>query len=166
MANNIELATFGAGCFWGTEKFFRKQFGHALTEALVGYEGGKGENPTYKQVCEGSTNHAEVCQLQYDKSKVKYADLVEYFYRFHDPTTLNQQGNDRGTQYRSVIFYHTPEQQQIAQQVTQQVQSAHYSGKTITTLIVPAGKFWTAEDYHQKYLELNPSGYCNHRLRW
>ncbi|CAF1988949.1 unnamed protein product [Rotaria magnacalcarata] len=160
-----ELATFGAGCFWGTEKFFRKQFGANLISALVGYMGGA-SNATYQDVCTGTTSHAEVLQLSYEPNKVAYADLVRFFFRMHDPTSLNRQGNDRGTQYRSVIFTHTNEQQKIAEQIRDEVQaSGKVKGQIVTQIQSATGlQFFTGEPYHQRYLENNPDGYCNHRL--
>jgi len=164
----LSKAAFGAGCFWGTEKFFRRQFGAALKTTSVGYMGGNessdGTPPSYARVCSGRTGHAEVLFMEYDPNEVKYEDLVRFFYRMHDPTTLNRQGNDKGTQYRSVIFYFTPEQKQLAEQVTQQVQSQFKS--PIVTSFEPAGTYFKAEDDHQLYLDKNPNGYCNHRLRW
>lgn len=161
----IELATFGAGCFWGTEKFFRKQFGSNLLSAMVGYMGGASK-ASYEDVCTGTTNHAEVLQVSFDPNKLPYADLVRLFFRMHDPTTLNRQGNDRGTQYRSVIFTHTIEQQKIAEQVRDEVQaSGKIKGSIVTQIQSSDGfTFFPAEDYHQHYLENNPGGYCNHRL--
>lgn len=126
--------------------------------------GGDYENPTYKLVCTGKTGHAEVLDMEFDKSKTNFADLCVYFWRMHDPTTPNRQGNDVGTQYRSAVFYHTEEQREIAERVKQEVQEKYTS--PIVTEIVPASKFWTAEEYHQKYLFNNPDGYCNHKLRW
>lgn len=160
-----ELATFGAGCFWGTEKFFRKQFGTNLLSALVGYMGGASKS-SYEQVCTGTTDHAEVLQVSYEPTKVNYADLVRFFFRMHDPTTLNRQGNDRGSQYRSVIFTHTNEQQKIAEQVRDEVQASGKIKGQIVTQIQPAKglQFFEGEPYHQRYLEENPGGYCNHRL--
>lgn len=160
-----ELATFGAGCFWGTEKFFRKQFGANLLSAFVGYMGGASK-ASYEDVCTGTTNHAEVLQLSFDPSKQPYADLVRFFFRMHDPTTLNRQGNDRGTQYRSVIFTHTTEQQKIAEQVRDEIQASGKVKGQITTQIQSADglQFFVGEPNHQKYLENNPGGYCNHRL--
>ena len=161
----VELATFGAGCFWGTEKFFRKQFAPNLISAMVGYMGGA-STTNYEQVCTGTTNHAEVLQVSYEPSKLNYADLVRFFFRMHDPTTLNRQGNDRGTQYRSVIFTHTNEQQKIAEQVRDEVQASGNIKGQIVTQIQPANglQFFAGEPYHQRYLEHNPDGYCNHRL--
>jgi peptide-methionine (S)-S-oxide reductase len=161
----VELATFGAGCFWGTEKFFRKQFGANLISALVGYMGGASK-ANYEEVCTGTTNHAEVLQLSYEPSKVAYGDLVRFFFRMHDPTTLNRQGNDRGTQYRSVIFTHTNEQQKIAEQIRDEVQASGKIKGQIVTQIQPADglQFFKGEPHHQRYLEENPGGYCNHKL--
>ncbi|KXS14129.1 oxide reductase [Gonapodya prolifera JEL478] len=165
MAANGQLAkaTFGAGCFWGTEKFFKKEFGDGIVNAVVGYTGGHSQNPTYKQVCTGTTGHAEALEIEYRPEKVKYEDLVRFFFKFHDPTTLNRQGNDVGTQYRSAIFYYNPEQLEIAKAVTAEMQPLWK--RPITTSFEPAGVFWLAEDYHQKYLEKNPAGYCNHYVR-
>jgi len=164
----VELATFGAGCFWGTEKFFKKQFGPALASSVVGYMGGKSSNPSYEQVCTGTTNHAEVLQVGFYPNKVPYSDLVDFFYRMHDPTTLNRQGNDQGTQYRSVIFTHSAEQQKIAEQQTEKMQQSGKVKGQIATQIQSADglTFYPGEPYHQNYLDANPNGYCNHRLRW
>ncbi|KAF9274028.1 Peptide-methionine (S)-S-oxide reductase [Mortierella alpina] len=163
-----DKATFAAGCFWGVEKAFQKQFQGEQFTTRVGYTGGADDHPTYEKVCNGGTQHAEALQIEFHPSKtLSYPVLVEFFYRMHDPTTLNAQGPDRGTQYRSAIFYHSPEQQDIAHQVTAAVQAAHFKNK-IVTQIVPAGTWFDAEDYHQKYLEKNPQGYeCpSHYLRW
>ena len=121
----------------------------------VGYTGGTAVNPTYREVCTGTTGHAEALQIEYDPSKVKYEDLVEYHFRMHDPTTMNRQGNDTGTQYRSAIFFHTPEQERIAKEVRDLLQATKIKGKIVTE-IVPAKVFYPAEDYHQLYLEANP----------
>lgn len=174
MSNDI--ATFANGCFWGTEHIFRKYYGggKGLLDAKVGYIGGKesSKNPSYEEVCTGRTGHAEATQIEFDPSKVSYAELVEFFYRSHDPTTKDRQGNDRGTQYRSAIFTHSAEQDEVAKKVTEEVQQKHFSPKQqkIVTQIEqrPANAFFVAEDYHQKYLENNPSGYhCpTHRLWW
>jgi len=163
--DGLELATFGAGCFWGTEKFFRKQFKDQLASTMVGYMG-ESSKASYEHVCTGTTNHAEVLQVAFDPDKVKYSDLVHFFFRMHDPTTLNKQGNDRGTQYRSVIFTHTKEQQKIAEQVRDEVQSSGKVKGEIVTQIQPADglQFYKGEPKHQRYLENNPGGYCNHRL--
>ncbi|KAI9010349.1 peptide methionine sulfoxide reductase MsrA [Phycomyces nitens] len=163
-----EKATFAAGCFWGVEHMFNKYFKKDGITTKVGYIGGKVDNPTYRQVCNGTTDHAEALEITFDPKKVEYAKLVEFFYNMHDPTTLNSQGPDRGSQYRSAIFYHSPEQKKIAEEVTAEVQEKHYKGKRIVTDIVPAGVFYDAETYHQLYLEKNPGGYeCpSHFLRW
>ncbi|GJJ78477.1 peptide-methionine (S)-S-oxide reductase [Entomortierella parvispora] len=167
-----ERATFAAGCFWGVEKAFQKHFKNESIKTAVGYTGGTDPNPSYKKVCSSSgspSNHAEALQIEYTPNeKIHYAELVEFFYRMHDPTTLDSQGPDRGTQYRSAIFYHSPEQEAIARKVTATVQDQHYKGKKIVTQILKAGEWHNAEDYHQKYLDKNPHGYeCpSHFLRW
>ncbi|KAG0346838.1 Peptide-methionine (S)-S-oxide reductase [Podila humilis] len=173
-----EVATFAAGCFWGVEKAFQR-FGtsQGLTfKTRVGYtsSGGNGSDttsspPTYKTVCSGKTQYAEALQIVFTPTiKVQYADLVEFFYRMHDPTTLNYQGPDRGPQYRSAIFTHSDAQDRIAKEVTAKIQEIHFKNQKIVTQIVPAGPWYDAEDYHQKYLEKNPRGYeCpSHYLRW
>jgi len=170
------VATFAAGCFWGVEHIFLKQWpikeNKGILNTSVGYTGGdtKITNPTYHQVCSGNTNHAEALRIEFDPTKVTYDELVEYFYRTHDPTTLNSQGADRGTQYRSTIFFHTPEQEAIARRVTQEVQEKHFTpkGKKIVTTIETGGPWYDAEDYHQEYLFNNPTGYqCpTHKLHW
>ncbi|KAI0076870.1 peptide methionine sulfoxide reductase [Panus rudis PR-1116 ss-1] len=171
-----EIATFAAGCFWGVEHIFLKHYpisqNKGILRTRVGYTGGKEEakNPDYRTVCTGTTDHAEALRIEFDPSIVKYDELVEFFYRSHDPTTVNRQGADTGTQYRSAIFYHTPEQKAIAERVTEEVQKKHFDpvGKKIATQIVPAGPWYDAEEYHQEYLHKNPSGYqCpTHRLHW
>ncbi|KAK9806429.1 hypothetical protein WJX73_006103 [Symbiochloris irregularis] len=160
-----QQATFALGCFWGPEHYFNKKFKGAIVKSAVGYTGGKASGPSYERVCSGSTGHAEAIQLDFDPSKATYPDLVEYFFRIHDPTTVNKQGNDKGTQYRSAIFYHSPEQQQQAEAKRDELQKTRIKGKIVTE-IVPAGEWWDAEAYHQKYLINNPGGYCNHRERW
>ncbi|KAF8320690.1 methionine sulfoxide reductase A [Clavulina sp. PMI_390] len=168
--SSTEVAVFANGCFWGTEHIFQKYYKEVDIKTEVGYTGGNATDPNYRQVCSGSTGHAEACRVEFDPSKVSYAELVEFFYRTHDPTTLNRQGNDRGTQYRSGIFYSTPEQKAIAEQVTKEVQEQYFSpkGESIVTAIVEAGPWWSAEKYHQMYLFANPDGYqCpTHRLHW
>lgn len=154
---SVEKATFGAGCFWGVEATFRKIPG--VVDAAVGYEGGTMQNPTYQDVCTDETGHAEVVELTFDPAKVSYGQLVEAFYGLHNPTTLNRQGPDFGSQYRSVIFYHSPEQQQIARDVTQRVQSR--VSKPIVTQIEPATTFYRAEDYHQQYLAKRGQRHCH-----
>ncbi|KAJ7472692.1 peptide methionine sulfoxide reductase [Mycena latifolia] len=173
-----EIAIFASGCFWGTEHIFLKHFprepapGKGIIATAVGYTGGSPliKNPTYETVCSGRTDHAEALRIEFDPSIVEYAELVEFFYRSHDPTTVNRQGGDVGTQYRSAIFTTTPEQATIAQRVTEQVQAKHFTpkGTKIVTEILAAGPWWNAEDYHQLYLFKNPGGYqCpTHRLHW
>jgi peptide-methionine (S)-S-oxide reductase len=171
-----EIATFAAGCFWGVEHIFLKHYppsqNKGISSTQVGYTGGNSlvTNPTYKLVCGGATDHAEAVRIEFDPAKVSYAELVEFFYRTHDPTTLNRQGRDSGTQYRSAIFTHSDEQEAIAKRVTEQIQAKYFTpqGKTIVTEILPAGQWWNAEDYHQLYLFKNPTGYqCpTHRLHW
>ncbi|KAK8853471.1 peptide-methionine (S)-S-oxide reductase [Kwoniella newhampshirensis] len=165
----VEHATFASGCFWGTEHLFSKHFGNLPQfSAISGYTGGHADNPSYRQVCTGSTGHAEAVKLTYQKGSVAYAELVEFFYRTHDPTTVDRQGPDRGSQYRSAIFYHSPEQEEIAKKVTAEVQEKYLKGRPIVTQIAPAGKWYPGEDYHQEYLDNNPGGYeCpTHRFYW
>lgn len=164
-------ATFANGCFWGTEHMFVKHFGkdNTLLSHDVGYIGGDKANPSYREVCTGDTGHAEAVQLVFDPAKVSYKELVDFNFRMHDPTTLNSQGPDRGTQYRSAIFYHDEEQKKIAQQSLEEAEAKYWSkhgNRKIVTQIVPAGQWYTAEEYHQKYLHNNPHGYeCpSHRL--
>jgi peptide-methionine (S)-S-oxide reductase len=143
-----EKATFGAGCFWGVEVAFRNVPG--VKDAAVGYMGGSLPNPTYKQVCTDRTGHAEVVQVEFDPSEVSYDDLLDTFWSVHDPTQVNRQGPDVGTQYRSVLFTHSPEQAQAASASRERAQ-ARYE-KPVATAIEPAAEFWRAEDYHQQYL--------------
>jgi len=172
-SGKVEIATFANGCFWGTQQIFDKYYGPDRgVKTRVGYTGGdeKYKNPSYRQVCSGETGYAEACQVEFDPALVGYAELVELFYRTHDPTTKNRQGNDSGTQYRSGIFTNTAEQEEIAKTVTDEVQAKHFDPKSkrIVTIIAPAGQWYTAEEYHQKYLDNNPNGYhCStHRLHW
>ena len=148
-----EIATFGAGCFWGVEQRFGKVEG--VLETVVGYSGGKMENPTYKDVCTDKTGHAEVVRVTYDPSIVSYEELLEYFWDMHNPTTLNRQGWDVGTQYRSAVFYHNEGQKEIALKLKEKLDQSGKYNKPIVTEIVPAGKFYRAEKYHQKYHEKN-----------
>ncbi|KAK0189732.1 peptide methionine sulfoxide reductase [Armillaria mellea] len=176
MSAATEIATFASGCFWGVEHIFLKHYppaeGKGIIKTTVGYTGGKGssQNPGYRAVCSGETGHAEAVKIEFDPAIVKYDELVEFFYRTHDPTTVNRQGADTGTQYRSAIFTNSPEQEVIAKRVTEEVQAKHFTpkGKTIVTEILEAGPWWDAEEYHQLYLFKNPSGYqCpTHRLHW
>jgi peptide methionine sulfoxide reductase msrA/msrB len=158
-----EVATFAGGCFWGVEEIIRKLPGVIDTE--VGYAGGSLENPTYDRVKRGNTGHAEAVQVEFDPSKISYEEILGYFFRLHDPTTMNRQGNDVGTQYRSAIFYHSEAQRATAEKVREAVdKSGKWKGKIVTE-IVPAGRFYRAEEYHQDYLERNPGGYTCHYLR-
>lgn len=149
--NTMERATFGAGCFWGVEATFGKVKGVIATS--VGYMGGHFENPSYLDVLSRITGHAEVCQVEYDLSTVSYEQLLNTFWHIHDPTSLNRQGADRGEQYRSVIFYHTLEQLEIAQRSKQQLEQSGKYDKPIVTQIQPASDYWLATQEHQQYLE-------------
>lgn len=155
----MELATFGAGCFWGVEVTFRNVRG--VKEALVGYLGGTLPNPTYKDVCTGRTGHAEVVQVEFDPAQVAFEKLVEVFWDGHNPTTLNQQGPDFGTQYRSAIFYHTPEQKAIAEESKRKLEASGKFARPVVTEITPASEFYIAEDYHQRYLEKRGLAACH-----
>ena len=146
-----ERGTFGAGCFWGVEAEFRKVDG--VVEAAVGYSGGHTKNPSYGDVCSGATGHAEVVEVEYDPSKVSYEELLEIFWSNHDPTQVNRQGPDIGTQYRSVIFFHTPEQEAAARVSKEKAQKRFE--KPIVTEIIPISEFYRAEEYHQRYFEKN-----------
>jgi peptide-methionine (S)-S-oxide reductase len=143
-----EKATFGAGCFWGVEVAFRNVPG--VTDTAVGYMGGTVANPTYEQVCTDRTGHAEVVQVEYDPDEVSYEQLLDTFWEEHDPTQLNRQGPDFGSQYRSVVFFHSPEQQEQALASKARIQAQN--GEPVVTEIVPASDFWRAEEYHQQYL--------------
>lgn len=159
MKQKLEIATFGAGCFWGVQVFFDQTPG--VKETTVGYMGGTIENPTYEDVCTDKTGHAEVAQVQYDPSEVSYEKLLNIFWENHDPTTPNRQGPDEGTQYRSVIFYHTPEQKVVAEKSLAEMDLSGKFSSPVVTEIVPATKFYPAEDYHQKYLEKRGLAVCN-----
>ncbi|KAF8817823.1 peptide methionine sulfoxide reductase [Cardiosporidium cionae] len=162
----LDYATLAGGCFWGMEKWFRKEFGTSLKSTAVGYVGGSAKNTTYEQVCSGKTGHAEALQVVFDPDLTHYEDLLRYFWRIHDATTLNRQGNDRGTQYRSAVFAHSNEQKLIAEKILDEAQSTT-KGKIVTEIVeVPADSFIRAEEYHQQYLEKNPFGYCNHKPRY
>jgi peptide-methionine (S)-S-oxide reductase len=155
----MELATFGAGCFWGVEVMFRQVPG--VKDALVGYLGGTLANPTYKDVCTGRTGHAEVVQVQYDPLEVTYDKLLEVFWQNHDPTTLNRQGPDVGTQYRSAIFYHSPEQKDAAEKSKARLEATGKLRRPVVTEITAASTFYPAEDYHQRYLEKRGLASCH-----
>jgi len=154
-----QTATIAAGCFWGVEHVYRKTFANkGLIDARVGYIGGDSKNPSYRSVCSGRTGHAEALQVVFDPEKVTYRQLLEFFYKMHDPTTANRQGPDVGSQYRSAIFYHNEEQEKIAKDITSKVNNEWWKGK-VATEVLPAGEWWDAEKYHQRYLDMNPSGY-------
>jgi peptide-methionine (S)-S-oxide reductase len=158
--SNLEKATFGSGCFWCTEAVFERVKG--ITEVESGYAGGTITNPTYEQVCSGATGSAEVIQINYDPDIITYDELLEIFWKTHDPTTLNQQGNDVGTQYRSVIFYHNDEHKKKAEEYKKALDESDAWDKPIVTSIEPYNNYSKAEDYHQNYYENNPSqGYCS-----
>jgi peptide-methionine (S)-S-oxide reductase len=148
-ANETEKATFGSGCFWCAEALFQQLKG--VQTVISGYSGGSVENPTYKEICTGMTGHAEVIQVTFDPKIVSYQELLEVFWRTHDPTTLNRQGNDVGTQYRSVIFYHTDRQRQLAERYREKIDAAHVFSKPLLTEIALFTIFYPAEDYHQNY---------------
>ena len=153
----MAITTFGAGCFWGVEAAFRQIQG--VTSTAVGYLGGTVENPTYQDVCTGSTGHAEVVQVEYDPAQIAYEDLLDVFWKCHDPTTLDRQGPDVGAQYRSAVFFHTPEQEAAAKVSTEKVQGRFK--RPIVTEITPASTFYRAEEYHQQYLEKRGQASCH-----
>ncbi|UOQ51547.1 peptide-methionine (S)-S-oxide reductase MsrA [Hymenobacter cellulosivorans] len=155
----MEQATFGGGCFWCTEAVFQNLNG--VQKVVSGYTGGRIANPTYKEVCSGLTGHNEVIQVTYDPQVISYEELLEVFWKTHDPTTLNRQGNDVGTQYRSGIYFQNAEQQRLAEQYKQKLTEANAFDQPITTEIVPLKEFYPAEDYHQNYYNLNGNQpYC------
>ena len=156
----MERATFGAGCFWGVEEAFRRLPG--VTSTAVGFMGGTMENPTYRDVCTDRTGHAEVVHLEFDPAQVSYGNLLKVFWENHDPTTLNRQGPDTGTQYRSVIFFHTPEQERAAKLSKENLERAKTFKRPIVTVIEPAAEFYKAEDYHQQYLAKRGLSHCAH----
>ena len=158
-ANNREVATLAGGCFWCLEAVYDELKGVISVE--LGYMGGGTPNPSYQAVCTGRTGHAEVVQITYDPDVVSFRDLLDVFFTIHDPTTLNRQGNDVGTQYRSAIFYHSPEQKAVAEQTIADVEAQHIWSDRIVTQVVAAEPFYIAEDYHQEYFANNPNqGYC------
>lgn len=158
------VITFGAGCFWCTEAVFLNVKG--VEKVVSGYSGGKIKNPSYREICTGTTGHAEVTQITYNPGLVSYEELLEIFWNTHDPTTLNQQGADVGTQYRSVIFYNTEKEKNIALAYKKQLDDSGIFKKSIVTEISPLTNFYPAEDYHQNYYELNPNqGYCQYVIR-
>jgi peptide-methionine (S)-S-oxide reductase len=162
--SGLETATFGSGCFWCTEAIFLNVDG--VVSVVSGYTGGKVKNPTYKEVCSGLTGHAEVVQLTYNPAIVTYDELLEFFWKTHDPTTLNRQGNDEGTQYRSVVYYHTDEQKRLAEHYRKKLNESGVYNAPIITEISPAVTFYKAEDYHQNYYNLNSSApYCSYVIQ-
>lgn len=154
----MEQATFAAGCFWGVEATFRQVLG--VLDTSVGYIGGDTDQPTYQEVCTGDTNHAEAVQIIFDPAQVSYTQLLEVFWQCHDPTQLNRQGPDVGTQYRSAIFYHSPQQEIAALQSKAQQQNSGQYTRPIATSIVPATTYYSAEEYHQQYLEKRGLAHC------
>jgi len=156
----VQKATVAAGCFWGVEHLYRKHFGNGkgLLDARVGYTGGATDKPNYRGVCSGRTGHAESLQITFDPTILTYRQILEFFYRMHDPTTLNRQGADVGTQYRSAIFWHDEEQEKVAKEVTAQAEKQWWK-KPITTEVAKIGEWYDAETYHQQYLDENPGGY-------
>ena len=153
-----EKATFGAGCFWGVEEAFRKLKGVISTS--VGYAGGNKETPTYEDVCTDKTGHAEVVEVEFDPSQIAYDELLDVFWSNHNPTTLNKQGPDVGTQYRSVIFYHSPKQQSAAETSRKKIDASGRFRGPVVTQIEPAPAFWRAEEYHQRYLQKRGQSHC------
>lgn len=158
---NSQRAIFAGGCFWGVEELYRRDFGKGkgLLDCRVGYTGGETKAPSYEAVCSGRTGHAESLLIVFDPEKVTYRQLVEYFFKMHDPTTLNRQGADSGTQYRSAVFATSDEQLKIANEIKEKVGNEWYKGKPITTQVAMATQWYDAEGYHQEYLEKNPWGY-------
>jgi peptide-methionine (S)-S-oxide reductase len=156
---DMALATFGAGCFWGVEETFRKLPG--VLNTAVGYMGGTKENPTYEEVCTDKTGHAEVVQVEFDPEQITYADLLDVFWNNHNPTTLNRQGPDVGTQYRSVIFYHDETQKKLAEESKQALDRSGRFKNPIVTQVEPATTFWRAEEYHQRYLQKRGMDSCH-----
>jgi peptide-methionine (S)-S-oxide reductase len=154
-----EIATLGGGCFWCVEAVYSEAAG--VTSVVSGYMGGLSANPTYQEVCSGSSGHVEVVQIQYDPGIITYRDVLEVFFATHDPTTLNRQGNDSGTQYRSVIFYHSPEQRAEAEDLIRELTAEKAFADAIVTAVEPATEFYPAEDYHQQYFDNHPNQpYC------
>lgn len=164
ISDSLQVATFGSGCFWCTEAVFQQVEGVVKVES--GYSGGKVKNPTYREVCSGLTGHAEVVQLTYDPAVVSFEELLEIFWQTHDPTTLNRQGADEGTQYRSVVFYHDDDQKRLAESYKKKLDAAGAFDNPIVTEISPFSTFYKAEDYHQNYYNLNGNApYCSFVIR-
>jgi peptide-methionine (S)-S-oxide reductase len=161
LQNELEVATFAGGCFWCTEAVFLELNG--VNKVVSGYIGGKTINPTYKDICNGDTGHAEAIQITFDPTIISYGELLEIFFATHDPTTLNRQGNDIGTQYRSEIFYNNEAQKQLSEEYIALMTKENTFGKPIVTTVSPASKFYEAEDYHQNYYNQNKmQGYCSY----
>lgn len=159
MEKQLETATLGAGCFWCVEAVFDDLKG--VEDVVSGYAGGETENPNYREVCSGATGHAEVVQIKFDPNQISFRDILRVFFTVHDPTTLNRQGADIGTQYRSAIFFHTPEQKQIAHEVIEEITGERLYDNLIVTEITEFTNFYPAEDYHQEYFANNPTQpYC------
>lgn len=156
---NKQTASFAAGCFWGVEARFRDTPG--VIDAVSGYMGGHTTDPTYKQICAGDTGHAETVQVTFDDRQVSYRDLLEVFFDMHNPTTLNRQGPDFGSQYRSAIFWHSEEQEEAAREKIRQVDASGAWPNPVVTQVAEAGEFWRAEEYHQRYFEKNGGGFCH-----
>ncbi len=154
-----KTASFAAGCFWGVEARFREISG--VIDAAVGYMGGETDNPDYRQVCSGDTGHAESVQLMFDDTRVSYAELLDAFFALHNPTTLDRQGPDFGSQYRSAVFWHDSEQKEEAEKKIAELNASGKWQNPVVTQIAEAGKFWRAEEYHQRYMEKNGGGFCN-----
>lgn len=163
MTTKSEIATLAGGCFWGVEELIRKLPG--VIDTTVGYTGGTLENPRYEDVKTGATGHAESIEIVFDPEKISYEEILRYFFRLHDPTTPNRQGNDAGTQYRSAIFYHDQRQREVAERVKNEVDASGKWSRPVVTQLVPASRFWPAETYHQDYLQRYPWGYTCHYVR-
>lgn len=159
----LEVATLAGGCFWGVEELLRLEKG--VLDSFVGYIGGELKNPGYSDIKTGTTNHAESVQILFDPKQTSFENILLFFFQMHDPTTRNQQGNDRGTQYRSAIFYHSDGQKTVAEKVIARVEASGAWKAPVVTEVVPYTHFWKAEDYHQKYLIKNPDGYTCHWVR-
>jgi peptide-methionine (S)-S-oxide reductase len=154
-----KTASFAAGCFWGVEARFRDTEG--VVDAVSGYMGGQTENPTYKQVCGGDTGHAEAVQVTFDDEQISYSELLDLFFDMHNPTTLNRQGPDFGSQYRSAVFWHDEDQRAAAEQKIAEINESGKWPSAVVTEVAPAGTFWRAEEYHQRYFEKNGGGFCH-----
>lgn len=160
---NLEKATLAGGCFWGVEELFQKLSG--VENTIVGYTGGTTENPTYETVKTGETGHAESIEISFDSRRISYSELLIFFFKMHDPTQLNRQGNDRGSQYRSEIFFHSEEQKKAALEIIKKIDLSEQWQNPLVTVVSPAQIFYSAEEYHQDYLKKNPGGYTCHFIR-